>query len=156
MQTFWKDFEFVDNDNQNKFAFYNMDDSLYRVFMIKIFESLNPIQFDRGFKIFSELDDVSQVIYVMKGKYRAGYAINNQEMLKIQFSKGTRIGAFECSYDRRSKYIYRAATDVEGYFINKRNWKQLELNHPLLFQRVRRRALHHFSHVIHKNLEIFK
>ena len=92
----------------------------------------------------------------MKGKYRTGYAVNNQEMLKLQLTKGSTIGAFECSYDRRSKYIYRASTDVEGYFINKRSWKLLELNHPLFFRTVRRRALHHFSHVIHKNLEICK
>lgn len=59
----------------------------------------------------------------MKGKYRTGYAVNNQEMLKIQFSKGSIIGGFECSYDRRSKYIYRTVTDVEGYFINKKSWK---------------------------------
>ena len=106
--------------------------------------------------IHGELSDVSTVIYVMSGKYRIGYEVNKNETLKMQQTKGSMIGAFECSYDRRSIYIYRARTDIEGYFITKRSWKVLELNHPLLFENVRRRALFHFSNVVHKNLEKYK
>jgi hypothetical protein len=63
------------------------------------------------------------VIYVIKGKYRVGYEVNRKENLKMQFTKGSKIGAFECSYDKRSIYVYRAVSELEGFFITKRNWK---------------------------------
>ena len=122
-----------------------MNDTQYRVFMIQLFKSLNPLQITRDTKILSELSDVSQAIYVMKGKYRVGYEVNKNETLKMQLTLGSIIGAFECSYDRRSIYIYRAHTDIEGYFITKRCWKQLAMDHPNLFKHIRRKALTQFS-----------
>ena len=133
-----------------------MNDTLYRVFMIELFKGLNPIFINRKQKILSELSDVSQVIYVMKGRYRIGYEVNKNESLKMQLTKGSMIGGYECSYDRRSIYIYRAHTDIEGYFITKRCWKQLEQGHPELFKNIRRKTLMHFANVIHKNLEMLK
>lgn len=59
----------------------------------------------------------------MKGKYRIGYEVNKNEVLKMQLTKGSIIGGFECSYNRRSIYIYRVHTDIEGYFITKKCWK---------------------------------
>ena len=89
----------------------------------------------------------------MKGKYRVGYEVNRKETLKIQFTKGSKIGAFECSYDKRSIYVYRAVTDVEGFFMFKKNWKKLEADHPLFFRFIRRQALKQFVEVIRSNLE---
>ena len=51
--------------------------------MIQLFKGLNPINIPSKFKILSELSDVSQVIYVMKGKYRIGYEVNKNECLKM-------------------------------------------------------------------------
>ena len=64
-----------------------MNDTLYRVFMIELFKGLNPIFINRKQKILSELSDVSQVIYVMKGRYRIGYEVNKNESLKMNWQK---------------------------------------------------------------------
>jgi hypothetical protein len=39
------------------------------------------------------------------------------------------IGTIEVGYNRRSDYIYRAVTDISGYFIRKSDWLKLENNH---------------------------
>ena len=154
MYVFRKDFEFPNTSNTRvKHSFYNMNHNGYRVFMIQLYKGLNPIRMERRHKIYSELDDVSQVTYVMKGKYRVGYEVNRKETLKIQLTKGSKIGAFECCYDKRSIYVYRAVTEVEGFFITKKNWKQLEADHPMFFTFIRRQALEQFVHVIRYNLE---
>ena len=100
----------------------------YRQFMINIFKSLNPIHFKRGERILNELEDVNQVTFVMRGKYRVGYAVNFFECQKLELTKGSIIGGYECSYDRRSTYIFRAKTDLEGYFITKKQWKKMEID----------------------------
>jgi hypothetical protein len=36
-------------------------------------------------KIFGELDDVNEVLFVCEGKYKIGYTINNRERYVISF-----------------------------------------------------------------------
>ena len=43
---------------------YTMDDENYRCFMLTVFHNLNPIRYDKGEKIFGELDDVDMVLFV--------------------------------------------------------------------------------------------
>jgi len=51
-------------------------DDNYLDFMLNLFKSLNPVNYHAGELIYSELDDVDMVLFVMKGGYRAGYVIN--------------------------------------------------------------------------------
>ena len=89
----------------------------------------------------------------MEGSYRVGYEVNRKEILKLQMAKGSKIGAYECSYDKRSIYVYRVHKEIEGFFITKKQWKELESNFPEFFSQIRRQALNHYINVIRLNLE---
>lgn len=72
--------------------------------------------------------------------------------MKIQLPEGNIVGAYECSYDRRCIYLIRAKTNVEAFFMTKKNWRIIEQDNPEMFQFLRRRTLLQFKK-IHKTLE---
>ena len=57
---------------------------------------------------------------------------------------GTILGGFECSYNRRSSFIYRCSQKIKAYFIRKNNWKEFEEMFPEFYQEMRRTLLHSF------------
>jgi len=44
---------------------------------------LNPIYYPANERIYSELDDVSIVTFVMKGTYKMGYEVNKREYFHL-------------------------------------------------------------------------
>ena len=83
--------------------------------------------------IYSELEDMNDVTFINRGKVGVGYLINMKERYPLELSGGQIIGSFEVGFDLRSQYIYKAITDVEGYFIRKSDWKMLETKHPFFY-----------------------
>jgi hypothetical protein len=57
---------------------------------------------------------------------------------------GTILGGFECSYNRRSSFIYRCSQTIKAYFIRKNNWKSIEDTFPGFYQEMRRTLLFKF------------
>jgi len=47
--------------------------------MLTLLKTLCPICYPRNEKIYSELDDVSIVAFVMKGTYKIGFEVNKRE-----------------------------------------------------------------------------
>jgi hypothetical protein len=58
--------------------------------------------------------------------------------------KGAYIGLFECSFDKRSIYNYKAATNLSGYYIKKEDWKQLMIDHPKFMDEINLKAVNKF------------
>jgi len=44
--------------------------------MIKVLQNLEPVHYNKGTLLFTELDDVNEVIFVEHGFYDIGYEIN--------------------------------------------------------------------------------
>jgi hypothetical protein len=59
----------------------------------------------------------------MHGTYAIGFEINKKEKMVIKQGQNGIICGFECAYGRRSLYIYKSLSIIEGYFIRKRGWK---------------------------------
>jgi hypothetical protein len=60
---------------------------------------------------------------VCKGQYDIGFEINKKEMYVLRQPESTVIGGYECSYEKRSNYSYRAHTVIQAYFLRKKYWK---------------------------------
>lgn len=110
-------------------AYFGHDDLLYSDFYLGILMSLLPIHINKGSRIFLEQQEVDEMIFVCKGSYGIGFEINRKEKLVIKQSTATVIGGFECVYERRSLYLYKSLSTVEGYFIRKKDWKQIEMRY---------------------------
>lgn len=46
--------------------------------MIQLLQNLDPIKLQKNFVIFSELDDVDEIIFVEEGFYDIGYEVNKK------------------------------------------------------------------------------
>lgn len=98
----------------------------------------------KGSKIHLELDDVNEIIFVTQGLYDIGYEINKTERYAVRMKENTQIGGFECSYDKRSHYIYRAFTELNTFFIRKKDWRAFYDSHPGFYRDIRKKFLFKF------------
>lgn len=115
---------------------------------------MSPIKIREGEKIFGELDDVNELIFIREGSYKVGFTINNKEKYVISLptktypAGSTILGGFECSYDKRSKFIYRSQNTLKGYFIRKQKWKKIADDFPEFYQDMRRKLLERYYNII--------
>jgi sulfur relay (sulfurtransferase) DsrF/TusC family protein len=94
--------------------------------MVDLLHMLSPFgTINAGTKIYSEMDDVNEVMFIDDGSISVGYEINKKERYPMIIKARTLTGIFEVEYNRRSSYIYKAVLDVKGYFIRKSDWKTL-------------------------------
>ena len=74
----------------------------------------------------------------MKGNVDVGYQINHKLKYKLRMGNYQIIvGGYECTFEKRAKMVYRAKTDVKGFFIRKQNWKMMEYNFPEFFEQLK-------------------
>jgi len=141
LKEFGKKFVFRNFRSQRSYCFYQWDDLNYEAFMLRIFDTLEPYHNPSGLRIQRELEDCNQIIFVMKGNYKIGFKVNEQEYYCLKFTKdklkedeeekekkdkdneriipGSMIGTYECFFNMRSSMIYKATTDISGFFIRK-------------------------------------
>ena len=79
--------------------------------MLKMLTTLCPISYQKNERIYNELDDVSIVVFVMDGACKVGFEVNKREHYYLQQGKSTTIGLFECSYNKRSIFVYKTKSE---------------------------------------------
>ena len=105
-------------------AYYTWADAEFAEYMLSLLQCLTPINnIDAGEILFSELDDINEVVFVTHGKFGIGYEINKRERYPMEVQDNSMIGGFEVSFNRRSQYIYKAIQNIKGYFMTKTAWK---------------------------------
>lgn len=57
-----------------------------------------------------------------KGHYDLGYEINKRIYYKLRFKERMAIGAFYCTFDKKSIYACKASSLCTGYYIPKKQW----------------------------------
>lgn len=83
--------------------------------------------------IFQELDEVTEVIFFVDGKFDLGFEINGKEVYVIRYvnsthkqkSFGEGIGEYSCTMNKTSRFIYKTASFCDGFFIRKKKWNDL-------------------------------
>jgi hypothetical protein len=84
--------------------------------------SLEPRFEDQGTILFDEMEEVSEVIFILEGQYDIGYTINRSYKYKMRFNRVDIIGAYGATFNKRSLFIIKATEKIQGYFIRKKNW----------------------------------
>ena len=75
-----------------------------------------------------ELDEVNQVIFIMRDIYHVGFYINKGVQYKLKLKQFS-IGDYFITFKMKSQYAYKAACQCSGYFIRRKNWYAI-LNDP--------------------------
>lgn len=98
--------------------------------MLDFLAGLEPRFFERGDEIFKELDECHEFFFVLKGKYVAGYQINNRTYYRLKFGEGTLLGAFNVMFRKRSHFIMKCSSFMNCLGCRKQNWRVLMDNYP--------------------------
>jgi hypothetical protein len=93
--------------------------------MICCLTHLEPRFEGRGTILLDEMDEISEVLFITKGKIDIGYVLNYKTKYVIRLSDNCLIGAYCCSYNKRATNVYRCKTDCFGYFIRKEYWNEM-------------------------------
>jgi hypothetical protein len=129
LECFSRKFMFMKKDEGRiKHARYTWDDPSYKNFMSKILSNLEPIQYQKEELIMDELDEVNQVIFILRDAYHVGFYINKGVQYKLKLKQFS-IGDYFITFNMKSQYAYKAACQCSGYFIRRKNWYAI-LNDP--------------------------
>ena len=93
--------------------------------MIEVLQNLEPRHEHRGTMIFEELDDIREIIFIAKGQIDIGFEVNKQKRFAIRYTDRTLIGAYNCTFNIRAIFCYRATSDCEGFSIRKARWAKI-------------------------------
>lgn len=126
---FRKQFVFPNQDVPRKHAYYGWDDGPYIMFMFDVLKYLEPIMEPAGTIIQEQNEEVSEVTFFDFGHYLVGFEINKIQKFVMKFKEANVINAYACTYNQRSEWIYKTKTNCTGYFIRKKNWKNLFKDH---------------------------
>lgn len=91
--------------------------------MMRILQSLDAIRFEPNTVIFSELDEIREMYFFMNGTFEIGFEINRMPHSVLRYEnslvRGQLIGAYGCTFDKRSFFLYKTKTECEGFFTRK-------------------------------------
>ena len=98
---------------------------MYRDFMMSIVRNLEPRIEKKDSTIFEELDDINEVVFIEEGQVEIGYELNKKKKYVLRYYGHTLIGAYNCTFNVRAIFCYRAKTDCTGFSIRKQIWMSI-------------------------------
>ena len=102
-----------------------MEDQDYAEFIIKLLRSLESKIETEDSMIFEELDEINEVIFILDGVIDLGYQINKIKKHVLRFDCNFEIGAYNCTFNERSSFIYKSRMQCSCYYLRKYIWKEL-------------------------------
>ena len=104
---------------------YNWDDQNFREFMMEILTNLEPRFIPRDRIIFKELEEIYEVLFVSKGNVDVGFEINRRQKFVLRFSNKVIIGGYNCTFNKKTIFVFKSKTDVSGHMLRKKVWLSL-------------------------------
>ena len=104
------------------------------MFLTDLVKKLEPRFVPTDTVIYSELDEITEVIFFTDGKFDLGFEVNGERFFVLRYqnslkrnvkSYGEAIGDYGCTFNKNSRFIYLTQMRCEGYFIRKLYWKEI-------------------------------
>jgi hypothetical protein len=105
--------------------FYTWDDFTYRGFMMNLLKRLEPRFVSKNTLLYQELEEIQEIFFQENGIIDIGYEINREQRFVLRLSKGAIVGAYNCCFERRSLFLYKCKSNVQGYILRKEYWNEL-------------------------------
>jgi hypothetical protein len=81
--------------------------------MMRFLSCLEPRQFQKDEIILRDLEEVEEILFVIKGEYLIGYTLNNIEHFALKLHDRTVIGDMSIMFNRRSEFMYKAISYID-------------------------------------------
>ena len=88
--------------------------------MNRLLKNLNPIEHKKYTIIANELDEFNEITFCQTGSVLVGYELNHKRRYCLKLYNYFILGAYFLTFNKKSNYIYRANSNVTGFFIRKR------------------------------------
>jgi len=156
LNSFRKLFSLPNYDNPQMYSFFSWSDEVYHNFMMDILRTLEPRQENANTYLFKELEDVNEVIFFNKGSYDIGFEFNAEEHFKVRYQNSNLIGAFNCTFHKKSQFIYKTFSRCTGWFIRKTRWIEMIYAHEAVSDEFQDMIKKDYVNKESKRLNIFK
>jgi len=136
-----------------------MHDQCYRDFMLDVLRNLEPIALDPNTIIYNELDETDMIHFFTKGRFSVGFNVNLETRFPLSYKYYRIIGVYGVTFFKRSQYIYKTKTNTEGFFIRRKNWKNIidpERNDRNVIHELKELIIREYEVKISRRMNFFK
>ena len=102
--------------------YYNWEDQVYREFMIGVLRLLEPRSEDNGTMIYLTIQEVEEMFFIMNGTIDIGFEESRTTKYVLRLPKRNVIGAFNCTFNKKTLFMYKVSKKIEAYTIRKQKW----------------------------------
>lgn len=78
--------------------------------MVSLLRNLEPRIEQADTTLFSELDEVNEVLFFTNGIYKIGFEINHTKTYPLRFKNSNIIGSYGATFHEKSEFIYKTVT----------------------------------------------
>ena len=96
--------------------------------MVELLRMLLPRKELKGEYIFHTLQEVNEIFFIEKGAVNIGFEINRGSKFIVRLSKGGVMGGYNCTFNKKTMFVYQVQTDFEGQTLKKLQWKSILQN----------------------------
>lgn len=90
--------------------------------MMGILRLLEPRQLDKGSIIYLSVEEVHELFFIMSGCVDIGFEISRKAIYILRLPKRNVIGAYNCTFNQKTMFIYKVSATVSAYTIRKEQW----------------------------------
>lgn len=126
---------------QGKFPFYTLEDTVYSHFLTDFLQMLNVSKIHPSEIIFTELQEPTEMYFVIKGTFNYGYEINKRRKFRLQGSDHSILGGYQCIFNYRHQYVIKSVTEIQGFMIKRMDISKLFDQYPLFAKQIQRKCL---------------
>ena len=105
--------------------FYDWDMLIYKEFMMTILNLLEPRLRSKESIVYQTVEDVEEMYFIMKGSVNIGFEFNRNIINVVRLRQGCAIGAYNCTFDKKTIFNYSVNSRLEAFIIRKREWYHL-------------------------------
>lgn len=119
------------------YSYFTWDTDIYSEMMLDLLQHLEPRFEEKDVTLLDELDEVSEVVLFVRGKFDIGFEVNGKRRFVKRFTNsstsvnnaGAMIGAHGVSFNKRSRFVYQTASRCDGFFVRKSSWVEVMERH---------------------------
>lgn len=79
----------------------------------------------KGTVLFNTLEEVNEIFFIEQGCVNIGFEINRGHRFVIRLSSGGVVGGYNCTFNRKTQFVYQVCQDMEAQTLKKHEWRSL-------------------------------
>lgn len=117
---------------------------------MSLMQAMEPRRYVKGEIICKDLEEVDELIFVVKGEYAIGYTLNAKEYLALRLSARSVIGDYGIMFQTCSEFLYKVLFDMDCQAIRKAKFLEITDKYGSLAQKLKIKCFQRYKDIIRK------